>query len=983
MPYLKDRYRGVIKFTLNKLEENMYTKVSELKTEVYKSKEPLSFADRTKGEYALLRKNESWGQLFDCGWFHFTGKIPAECKGKRVDLLIDVNGEGCIFSDDGVPMRGITCVSSGHNPQRGRNTKRLWHIANPSEGNEIVDVWMDAGCNDLFGTYREDGKLYDADIAICNVNVRDAFYDLHVLDDLLDAVDEKSAQYNRVLFECYYACLELKDLSDGEILKFREKLKPMFKETEDSYLKFTAIGHAHIDLGWLWPIRETKRKGARTFSTVIALMDEYPEYKFGASQPQLYQWIKEEHPKLYEKIKEKVKEGRWELQGCMWVEADANLAGGESLVRQILYGKRFFMDEFGVEVKNLWLPDVFGYSASLPQLLKKSGCDYFMTQKLSWSQQNKFPHHTFIWQGIDGTEIFTHMLPEGTYNGPLKPTFIKHHAEENYSDSGVCDESLMLFGIGDGGGGPGPEFLERYRRVRRLQGLSHVDIDFAEPLFERLEKKTEGRLQKWAGELYLERHQGTYTSQAKGKYYNRKIEFALRELEFALILSGEEYPQQRLEEIWKEILLYQFHDIIPGSSIKRVYDEAWQRYEILWQEIKELTKKCYGRIAKGRAYAFNSLNFERTELVEVNGKEYFAKVPALGYANEFTLPEGKNLKAYENVIENEKLIAKFGEDGALISLYDKLNCREALSAPSNIYSIYKEEDPTQADCWDINLIYVDQKPECFKLTESKTFLEGAKAICRQVYEYNNSKLYADLILEENSNILKVKLHASWYENLKMLRTAVNTDILTDHASFEIQYGKINRANNDNTLIERAKFELCGHKWVDLSQSDYGVSLLNDSKYGFRTIGKSIDINLLRSQNNPGIDADKGEHHIIYAIYPHTGDESVGQVSKEAYALNNPLYITEGVLDVECDKGELFKAEGEIVIEAIKKAEDSGKTVIRAYEPYGNSVKAVFRFKDEVLLTETDLMERNIGETKKLMEYQRSFKPFEIVTFTVE
>lgn len=979
MHYFPERYRSVIKNTIQEIWNGVYKKVAQLNVECYKTAEPVPYSERKSGEHVYMNFGDSWGSQFDCGWFHFTGTVPVECVGKKVVLLIDVNGEGLIFNEEGVPVRGVTCVSTNYSPEKGNGGKRLYHICDCAAGGEKIDIWMDAGCNDLLGRYRENGTLKEAHITVCDDVFRDTYYDAHVLEDLLDTLDPKSAQYNQILYGMYQACLEMKTVAHDEVAIFGEKIRKLYKKEGDSYLKFTAIGHAHIDLAWLWPIRETKRKGARTFATVLDLMKQYPEYKFGASQPQLYQWIKEDYPDLYEQIKERVKEGRWEVQGCMWVEADANLSGGEALVRQIMYGKKFFKDEFGIDVKNLWLPDVFGYSASLPQILRKSGCDYFMTQKLSWSQQNKFPHHTFIWQGIDGTEIFTHMLPEGTYNGPLKPTFIKNHAELHYLDSAVCDESLMLFGIGDGGGGPGPEHLERYRRVKDLKGISNVSNEFAQPMFERLEEKTRGKLQKWCGELYLERHQGTYTSQAKGKYYNRRIELALRELEFALILSGEAYPQDKLEKIWKEVLLYQFHDIIPGSSIKRVYDEAWARYAILLEQVQGMTEACYRNIAKNSRLAFNSLSWDRRTVVRVGNTDYEVNIPALGYTGTFKPAETAALYACGNVLENENLRATFDDDGALISLYDKRSSREALGAKSNVYYVYDELD--QADCWDINLIYVDKKPQSFRLTGFEMYLDGAKAVCKQQYTYGSSKLTAELSLTSGAQMLEIKLHADWHENNKMLRTEVNTNILTDHASFEIQYGKINRPNNDNTLWQKAQFEVCGHKWVDLSQNDYGVALLNDCKYGYRTIDRTIDIDLLRSQNNPGIDADKGEHDILYAIYPHAGNEAAGEVSRKAYELNVPVTVIDG--EASEAEGKLLVLSGNVVIESVKKAESSDKTVIRAYEPYGAAAEATLCFGRSVRIQETDLMEKPVSAEIVGNCWKRSFKPFEIVTITIE
>lgn len=977
MTYLYDRYKTVITEVVAKLKSAVYEPVAPLETVCWKTAEPVPYSERTSGEYMELKIGDTWGELFDCAWFRFRGQVPQSCRGKKAVLVIDVNGEGLIFDDNGVPVRGITCFSVNFDKKKGSG-KRIYIIADEAEGNEKIDIWMDAGCNDLVGQYKDMGRLHEAHIAICHETTRQAYYDTVILADLLDAIDEKSADYKAILYGIYEASRKLRTYSDEEIEEYGRAVRALYRTGGGSYLTFTAIGHAHIDLAFLWPIRETRRKGARTFATALELMDRYPEYKFGASQPQLYQWIKEDHPALYEKIKQKVAEGRWEAQGCMWVEADTNLSGGESLVRQIIHGKRFFKDEFGVDVRHLWLPDVFGYCASLPQILKKSGCDYFMTQKLSWNWFNKFPHHTFMWQGIDGTEIFATMLPEDTYNGPFYPTFIKH-AERNYADSPVADEALMLFGIGDGGGGPGPEHLERYRRVKDLKGLTAINIDLAEPMFERLEEKTRGKLRTWSGELYLERHQGTYTSQAKNKYYNRKSEFALREAEFALELCGEEnYPREELDRIWKEILLYQFHDIIPGSSIKRVYDESCARYVILLDDIEKIIASAYRKAADGRRCAFNSLSWDRDEIVSVGGREYRVSIPALGYTTEFADIDTSALRAYENTIENENLKAVFDSDGALISLVDKRNGKESLGEKSNVYNVYED---TNGDCWDINILYLDKVPERFILTDSEIKIDGSRAVCRQKYSYNLSTLTAEISLAAGDDILKIELHVDWHENEKMLRIALNTNIVSDHTSFEIPYGKICRQNNDNTMLQQAQFEVCGHKWADLSQSDRGVALLNDCKYGFRAIGKTIDMNLLRSQNCPGIGADRGEHDIVYAIYPHSGNDASGDVAKRAYELNSPVRVVDGT--VSHGDGQLFTPNGNIIVESVKRAEMSENLIIRAYEPYGGGTDASFDFGREVKVTECDLLENPVAESKITRRYDREFKPFEIVTLLIE
>ena len=987
MPYLKEKQVRTIEQTARALKDRIYKKTGELTITCYKTREPVSFRERETGEKRTLNKGEKWGELFDCAWFHFIGIIPEACRGKKTVLLIDISGEGLIVDRDGNPVRGITNVATEFSFAGGG--KRVYYLEDEPQGGEIVDLWMDAGCNDLFGSLKNDGKVLEADIAIQDTKTRKLYYDYSVLYELLLCLPKDSARYNQILFKLYEASLGLEDFwklkdSDGtgvdEALEVTGKL--LEKSGGDCGLSFTAIGHSHLDLAWLWPIRETIRKGARTFSNTLHYMEQYPDYKFGASQAQLYAWMKESYPALYERVKEKVKEGKWEVQGCMWVEADTNLSGGEALVRQILYGKSFFKEEFGIDIKNLWLPDVFGYTGSLPQILRRSGCDYFMTQKLSWSEHNKFPHQTFLWEGIDGTEVFTHMLPEETYNSSLTPRQVKY-AETNYIDSGICDEALILFGVGDGGGGPGSLHLEQAGRMKNLNGLCPVNIDFAQPLFERLEESTRGKLPKWVGELYLEKHQGTYTTQAKNKWYNRKMEFALRELEFALLLTNhqEDYPKQQLDEIWKEVLLYQFHDIIPGSSIKRVYDESLARYEILLNKVKEMTELCYKEISGDAALtAFNSLSWERTEIIEQDGNIYEMKVPSLGFIKQKTPVQEIAAKTGRDYLENNYLRAVFGEEGALISLFDKTAERESLSGPSNLYAVY---DDVNGDCWDIAIEYTDRKPEYFVLEGQKFYVKGAHATCEQYYTYGQSQIVVSIQLGHESRRLEFDIKVDWKENLKMLRTSFETDILAKEASYEIQFGQIKRPNNENTLWQRAQFEVCAHKWVDLSEADYGVALLNDCKYGYRVQGKAMDMNLLRSQNYPGENADRGSHQIRYALYPHSGDERTGQVHKQAYEFNVPVILQKGE-GSSTAASQLVSGAENVVIEAIKKAEDDNSCILRLYEPYGATVNTSLQFDKQY----TSISKCNLIEEEEEVIGSGDFldlrvKPFEILTLKLK
>lgn len=1011
VPYFIGPYKQSVNLFKDKVEQAIYKKISELEIKAYITAEPVPFESKTSGKYIEPKIGKTWGKLWDCAWFNFTGTVPNEGIGKNIVLLIDINGEACIFDKEGCPVQGLTNVNSEFDFSLGKPGKRVVDFLKKASGGEKIDIWADAGCNDLFGKYQDSGKIKEANIAILNIEMRGLYYDIEVLLELMNKLPESSARHQRILFALYDAFNIMKNYNEKEAISSREVLSvELNKRCGDESLNVSAIGHAHIDLAWLWPLRETIRKGARTFSTVLKNMDIYPDYVFGASQPQLYFWMKKSYPKLYEKIKERIAEGRWEAQGGMWVEADTNVTGGESLVRQLLYGKKFFKEEFNKDIRELWLPDVFGYSGALPQILKKSGIDYFMTIKLSWSEYNSFPHHTFKWEGIDGSQVLAHMPPEGTYNSSAAPRAIID-AEKNFKDNGVSENCLMLFGIGDGGGGPGEEHLERLAREKNLNGLLPVKQEPSIDFFDRIQKDSH-KYKTWVGELYLEKHQGTYTTQARSKMFNRKMEFALRELEYASVLaqifSGKNYPQEEIEVIWKEVLLYQFHDILPGSSIKRVYDESVNRYGYLLKKTLELTETAYKSLLtdesllKEVAYdslsenkadnvfaIINSLSFDREEWINIKGNWCKILVPSM---SEHFIQSGDfnnnvfNLVANKLILENDLVKLTFDEDGSLKSVYDKENCREALDLKSkaNVLTVYEE---VLGDAWDFSPICYDKPQEKFNLITSEAYTDGPKAILKQIYEYNSSRLEQRIVLTEGSRRIDFITKVDWNENGKMLRTSFPVNVYTNEVTCDIQFGSIKRPNHDNTSWDMAKFEICAHKWVDMSQYDYGIALLNDSKYGHRVKDNVLDLNLLRSTSFPGECADIGNHEFTYSLYPHSGNFVEGRVVKVAYELNSPLNSVKlncSELLAKKEVSFLKLSNDNIIAESFKKAEYNDDIILRLYESSGSSSKTKLEFGfSPKKIKLVSLMEESVTDTSfNSNTNELQFKPFEIHTLRI-
>jgi alpha-mannosidase len=792
-----------------------------------------------------------------------------------------------------------------------------------------------------------------------------------------------------------------------------------------------------MDLAWLWPIRETIRKGARTFSTALELMERYPDYVFGASQPQYLLWMKEHYPALYARIVEKVREGRLEPQGAMWVEADTNISGGEALVRQILIGKRWWQSEFGIDVRYLWLPDVFGYSAALPQLLKGAGVDYFSTQKLSWSLINDFPHQSFHWQGLDGSRVLTHMLPEENYNSPAAPRSVRR-IETNYKDVGVSEHALMVFGIGDGGGGPGAEHLERLDRIRNLAGLSPVTQEPAAAFFERWSRQAD-RFTTWVGELYLERHQGTLTTNARNKWYNRKLELALRELEWtalqAGLRSGAPYPAAKLAAIWREVLLYQFHDILPGSSIKRVYDESVARYEAMLGEVESLITEYEASLASSLdtrgmsapVLVRNSLSWERSEWVRAGESWLCVPVPAMGYtvvdagagALEDSVPGP--LIASDDQLENDLLRVRFAPDGTIVSLYDKRASREVLpeGQAANQLLVFRD----LGDAWDFPMDYAEQAPRSLELVSVEARVDGPCAILTHVYRLDHSELSQMVVLTAGSARLDFHSRLRWRETQSMLRARFPVAVHAEHATYEIQFGHLLRPTHRNTTWDLARDEVVAQKWVDVSQQDYGLALLNDCKYGHKVKCASeqgslgfavpvIDLNLLRSVPYPGprlvqdADVAPGEphhaytdqcdHRFSYALYPHSGDHAAGGVVRAGYELNVPLRVTPLTPCRGQELGDrtasLLRVDApNVVVEAVKRAEDGGPDeelrtgdrawIVRLYECHGASVRTTlcvgFPIREAA---EANLMEETLAPlTVHEDGIHLRFRPFEVKT----
>lgn len=805
------------------------------------------------------------------------------------------------------------------------------------------------------------------------------------------------------------------------------------------------VGHAHIDMAWLWRLSHTREKASRTFSTAYHLMRQYPEYVFLHSSPQLYKFLETDHPEIFDRVRQKIKEGQWEITGATWVEPDTNMPTGESLVRQFLFGRRYVRDTFGLEMKLLWLPDVFGYSAALPQIIKKSGIDYFMTTKISWSQFNRFPNDTFKWRGLDGTEVLTHFIttPETdswfyTYNGQMRPEEVKG-IWDAYRQKDVNDELLLSFGWGDGGGGPTREMLEWSRHQKNLPGQPRVRLGKAEDYFKRLaERVLEKDLPVWDGELYLEYHRGTYTSQAQIKRDNRKAEILYHNAEWLsavadILAEAERYPGNDLQVGWEKILLNQFHDILPGSSIRQVYEDSALDYievrkigqATIQQALDSICETLKGETEQ--LVVFNGLSWVRsdliqvpldqesligktlllpndrpavTQMIEMEGEKFLLcesrDVPALGY-RVFSLIDQKVEEKNPLTITPEYILSpyyeiKLNQAGQIISLFDRIQRRQVLPEGSraNILQVF-EDKPMAFDAWDIDIYYQEKMQEISNLTAVEVEETGPlRGSLRFIWKFGDSTITQRMRVYANMPRIDFDTHVDWYEAQVLMKAAFPVDIRATRASYEIQYGHVERPTHWNTSWDWARFEVNAHTWADLSEGNYGVALMNDCKYGYDIKDNVMRLTLIKSAIRPDALADKGHHCFTYSLLPHNAGWREGLVKQHAHHLNQPLIVK--VLPAK-ERAEQLPAEfsfasvnvDHVIVDTIKKAESGDGWVVRVYEYQQKRRKNIEMYFGRPLkkAVECDLMEEN-EQVVDFDEQRLNFniKPFEIKTFKV-
>ena len=982
MKYMHSEWQQRLAHWMETLKKDLYIPLGPIGVESFMTMDHLTPDEARQHEFAPMVPGTKWGHTWEYCWMRGRIVLPEAAAGKRIAMDLQTGGESTVFVDD--RSFGTRRAEWVHVPHHYIVDNFLTAAGEPGRA---YDLLIEAYAGHFFpesdlhgcatgpvlpGSYTdpkvegERATLGSMTYGIWNEDAYQLYMDLSTLQLLGDMLDPEGLRADRVAGALERATL-IVDFEQGLEARVesyraaREALKPALEAVNGSTAPvFYAIGNAHLDLAWLWPMAETHRKTSRTFAQQLRLIDEYPEYKYLQSQPAAYEMCREHYPELFDRIVEASKKGQWIPEGAMWVEPDTNMTSGESLIRQLIHGKRYFRDVFGVDSVVLWLPDTFGYSAVLPQILNNCGVKYLVTQKIFWSynEGDRFPYHYFTWQGADGSRIDSFLPTSYTYRTDPKEIVETWNKRVQKRD---LDAFLLPFGYGDGGGGPTRDHIEYLRREGDLEGMPRVRIEGPVRFFEDMEAQG-GPKHTYVGELYFSAHRGVYTSQAAIKKGNRKSELALREAEMwgsLARLKGAAYPLARMDAAWKKLLLNQFHDILPGSSIARVYEDARRDHRWIISEAESVRDAALSALASGEGVTvFNSLSFERTGLVALPA-EYTdgaatadgtpvavqpagcgalarVTVPACGAvslkpaAGKAAAPKAQaSLTAEGAVIENDLVRAGLNARGEIVSFVDKASGREFAAGPMNRLMMFKDV-PRLFDAWDIDSNYILQPVEIdepVKLTVKEA--GGLRAVLRLERRVLDSDFTQDIVLEAGSRRLDFVTDVEWRELHRLLKVDFPVNVRATEGINEIQFGYMKRPTHRSRLYDSDRFEVCNQRYSALCDENHGAAVLNDCKYGISMNGNALQLTLLRAAACPEMRADNGSHRFTYAFTAWEGDFMASPVVRQAYDLNVPMVVAPG----SCEGISAFGVDApNIFIDTVKPAEDgSGDIVLRLYE----------------------------------------------------
>ncbi|MBR3929896.1 MAG: alpha-mannosidase [Clostridia bacterium] len=1001
------------------LYQRLFTPVGQAQNlRIYETTRPLHEIpdDRL---FSGVNGREKWGGEGVYGWFKGEFVVPEELDGKALYLYPRMDAyEGTLWVNGKIHSNFAAKFVEGSHGNHYCN--RI--TASAKAGETFSFALENYAFHDMPGTqplFYETFSTYlykmgGMDICVRDDEIMEFLFDLRTLLSLERALDDASFRKAEVQNAMYEAHLRLfYDPATCTRAQFLGGINAASAVVKGSLSKMNGegapfvglIGHSHMDTAWLWPITETEKKCARTYANQLNLMEEYPEYKFIQSSAYHAEMIRRNNPDLFKRIQKAVKEGKYEPNGGVWVECDCNLTGGEYMIRQFLWGQRFTRKYFNYTSDCFWLPDTFGYSYAIPQIMKKCGVDYFLTTKMAWNDTNRFPYTSFYWQGIDGTRVLTHL--NRTHIGPTPETVWEvTSGSDAIAEKRVSDMRLLSYGRGDGGGGPEFEMLEMARRLKDLSGVPRCDYTTVSEFMHELEKYIYDP-SVYAGEMYLELHRGTLTNQSEIKRNNRDCEIALHNLELATVLDAVKNKKcadgSEIAPLMNDLLVRQFHDILPGTCIHTVHEEAKRVVGNAISKAREMTEALGKKANKNEIALTNPLSFKRKDTLHIetglSGVKNFAsqkytdlfgksclaisgaEIPAFA---SITLKEGAGEGASVFVMEGNTLKTPFAEitfdeNGAISSMKDALNGRELVNGlPFNTF-LMAEDLPAAWDNWDIDADEEEKFAPAGKLLSREVVSDGPVELrIRSKYQLSEkSFIEQDMVFDANSPLITFETIIDWQEEHRFLKTAFDTSLHADGVRSEIQFGHIRRSNHRSTDVEKARFEICNHKFSDLSENAYGIALLNDSKYGLSVNEGSMRLSLHKGGMLPDSAGDKGRHFTRYAILPHAEGFSAKSVVQPAYAFNylpiagkrmeNPL--------VSVDKDN-------IIIEAVKPLEDAENAyILRLYDAAGDYTKTNLSFGHAVKrICQCNMLEEEIADVEK---NQLTFKPFEIKTVKVE
>ncbi|MFT4217834.1 MAG: glycoside hydrolase family 38 C-terminal domain-containing protein [Micropruina sp.] len=974
--------------------------------------EPIPVADGLAAEYLPAHTGDVWGRAWDTTWFRVTGTVPPAFAGRRVEVLLDLGFdtnmtgfqiEGLVYRPDGSPVRSL-------------HPRAQWiPVVKEAAGGEPIEFYVEAASNPVLLDYvpfqpTESGewatageeflyRLRRADVTIFETEVFELVHDVEVLLQLAQQLDAGSARRAKILFALDRA-LDAVDLQDvaGTAAAGRAQLTEVLASpaAPSSHL-ITAVGHAHIDSAWLWPLRETVRKVARTTSSMVTLLDEYDDFIYAMSSAQQYAWIKEHRPEVYARVKQAVADGRFVPVGGMWVEADAVLPGGEAMIRQFLYGQRFFRDEFGIECRGAWLPDSFGYSGALPQLLVGAGFEWFLTQKISWNERNVFPHSSFEWEGIDGSRIFTHFPSMDTYNSQLSGDEVAR-ADRNFKEKSVGSSSLAPTGWGDGGGGTTREMIARAKRLADLEGSAKVVWEHPDAFFERAKAELPEPA-VWRGELYLERHRATYTTQHKMKQGNRRNEQLLGEAELwasvAAVRAGREYPYEVLDAAWREVLLLQFHDILPGTSIAWVHREAAERHARVSAILEGVIADSLS--ALGVELVAPASPVEPVETAKLDRPIVLVNAAPVAQSEVGAAAIGRPASADKGsaaasgagfVLGSDTLRVEVDAAGHVVSAVDLASGRDAIVAGERGNLLQLHQDfPNLWDAWDVDNSYRKMRRDLDAADEVR--LDGDAVVVRR--SFGKSSIEQRLSLSADGRALLIDNTVDWQETEKFLKLAFPIDVFADTAVAETQFGFHSRTTHDNTSWENARFETHVQRWFLVREPGFGVAFANDSSYGFDvvrsrrggTVVSDVRFSMLRAPRFPDPRADLGVQRMRFAL-AFGADEA--RATELGWAINTPARPARGSEVAPL----ATSSDPRVLISAVKLADDrSGDLIVRLYESSGGRATTQVSVDLPVsAVRAADLLERPgelveyVSTTEGLVCVDLSLRPFQVQTLRI-